>query len=269
MSKNKILIAGNWKMNKTSAEAKSLVAEIVAGCGKETKVDVAVCPPFTALESAATSLKGSNVILGAQNVYVKADGAFTGEISTGMLVEVGCKAVILGHSERRQYFAETDAFVNEKSLVALKAGLMPIICVGETLAEREAGKMLEVVTRQTVGALKGMTESDAAKIVIAYEPVWAIGTGKTATPAMAQEVHAAIRALLVKQFGAAGKGVRILYGGSMKPENASELLDQADIDGGLIGGAALKSKSFLELVTIAASKCKTGEGHHHCSCGCH
>jgi triosephosphate isomerase len=261
MSKNKILIAGNWKMNKTSAEAKTLCAEIVAGCGKETKVDVAVCPPFTALESAASALKGSNVILGAQNVYVKADGAYTGEISTGMLVEVGCKAVILGHSERRQYFKETDEFINEKSLVALKAGLMPIICVGETLAEREAGKMLEVVTRQTVGALKGMSEADAAKIVIAYEPVWAIGTGKTATPAMAQEVHAAIRKLLVEQFGKAGNGVRILYGGSMKPENASELLDQQDIDGGLIGGAALKSKSFLELVTIAKSK--------NVSCGCH
>jgi triosephosphate isomerase len=267
MSKNKILIAGNWKMNKTTAEAKALVAEIVAGCGSETKVDVAVCPPFTALESAAGSLKGSNVILGAQNVYVKADGAYTGEVSAPMLVEVGCKAVILGHSERRQYFGETDAFINEKSLVALKAGLMPIICVGETLEEREAGKMMEVVTRQTVGALKGMTESDAAKIVIAYEPVWAIGTGKTATPEMAQEVHAAIRALLVKQFGAAGNGVRILYGGSMKPENASELLDQADIDGGLIGGAALKAKSFLELVTIAQSK--GGNSGHKCCCSCH
>jgi triosephosphate isomerase (TIM) len=269
MSKNKILIAGNWKMNKTSAEAKALVAEIVAGCGNQSKVDVAVCPPFTALESAASSLKGSNVILGAQNVYVKADGAFTGEISTGMLVEVGCKAVILGHSERRQYFAESDAFVNEKALVSIKAGLLPIICVGETLAEREAGKMLEVVTRQTVGALKGMTAADASRIVIAYEPVWAIGTGKTATPAMAQEVHAAIRKLLVDQFGAAGNGVQILYGGSMKPENASELLDQPDIDGGLIGGAALKAKSFLELVTIAESKCKPDEGHHHCHCGCH
>ena len=268
MSKNKILIAGNWKMNKTTAEAKALVAEIVAGCGSQSKVDVAVCPPFTALESAASSIKGSSVILGAQNVYVKADGAFTGEISTGMLVEVGCKAVILGHSERRQYFGESDAFVNEKGLVCLKAGLTPIICVGETLEEREAGKMLEVVTRQTVGALNGMSEADAAKIVIAYEPVWAIGTGKTATPEMAQEVHAAIRALLVKQFGAAGKGVRILYGGSMKPENASELLDQADIDGGLIGGAALKAKSFLELVTIAASK-SNGESGHKCCCGCH
>jgi triosephosphate isomerase len=209
------------------------------------------------------------VVLGAQNVYVKADGAYTGEISTGMLVEVGCKAVILGHSERRQYFKETDEFINEKSLVSLKAGLMPIICVGETLQEREGNKTLEVVSRQVKGALKGMTEADAAKIVIAYEPVWAIGTGKTATPAMAQEVHAAIRKLLVEQFGKAGNGVRILYGGSMKPENASELLDQQDIDGGLIGGAALKAKSFLELVTIAVSKCKTGEGHHHCSCGCH
>jgi triosephosphate isomerase (TIM) len=271
MSKNKILIAGNWKMNKTSAEAKTLVAEIVAGCGKQSKVDVAVCPPFTALESAAAALKGSNVILGAQNVYVKADGAYTGEISTGMLVEVGCRAVILGHSERRQYFKESDEFVNEKSLVALKAGLMPIICVGETLAEREANKTLEVVTTQVTGTLKGMTAADAANLVVAYEPVWAIGTGKVATPAMAQEVHSVIRKLLVDQFGVAGKGVRILYGGSMKPENASELLDQPDIDGGLIGGAALKAKSFLELVTIAGSKSSSqsqSQGNGHCHC-CH
>jgi len=254
MSKNKILIAGNWKMNKTSAEAKSLCAEIVAGLAGQNKIEVAVCPPFTALESAAGALKGSNVVLGAQNVYVKADGAYTGEISTGMLVEVGCKTVILGHSERRQYFSETDAFINEKAAVALKAGLMPIICVGETLAEREAGKTLDVVTTQTVGTLKGFTAADAAKIVIAYEPVWAIGTGRVATPAMAQEVHAVIRKLLVQQFGEAGNGVRILYGGSMKPDNASELLDQPDIDGGLIGGASLKARSFLELVTIAKSK---------------
>ena len=264
MSKNKILIAGNWKMNKTSAEAKSLCAEIVSGLKGQDKVDVTVCPPFTALESAATTLKGSKVVLGAQNVYVKADGAYTGEVSAPMLVEIGCKAVILGHSERRQYFGETDAFINEKSLVALKAGLTPIICVGETLAERDAGKTLEVVTTQVTGTLKGMTEADAAKIVIAYEPVWAIGTGKVATPAMAQEVHASIRGLLVKQFGAAGNGVRILYGGSMKPDNASELLDQQDIDGGLIGGASLKAKSFLELVEIAQSKGNSG----HCCCCC-
>ncbi|MFA5257341.1 MAG: triose-phosphate isomerase [Opitutales bacterium] len=263
MAKNKILIAGNWKMNKTSTEAKSLVAEIVAGCGKETKVDVAVYPPFTALESAAASLNGSNVILGAQNVYVKTDGAYTGEISAPMLVEVGCKSVILGHSERRQYFGETDEFINQKARVALKAGLMPIICVGETLAEREAGKILEVVTRQTVEALKGMTEDDADNIIIAYEPVWAIGTGKVASAAMAQDVHALIRILLIKQFGIPGSGIRILYGGSMKPENASELLDQPDIDGGLIGGASLNGKSFLELVAIALSKC-----NHGCGGGC-
>ncbi|MBN1403832.1 MAG: triose-phosphate isomerase [Opitutales bacterium] len=260
MSKNKILIAGNWKMNKTTAEARSLVSEIVAGAGSQTKVDVAVCPPFTALESAAASLKGSSVMLGAQNVYVKDSGAYTGEISASMLKEVGCSCVILGHSERRQYFGESDAFINEKTKVAQAAGLLPIVCVGETLAEREAGKMLEVVSTQTTGALAGVT--DAANLVIAYEPVWAIGTGKTATPEMAQEVHAAIRALLVKQFGEAGNKVRILYGGSMNPANASELLDQADIDGGLIGGAALKSASFLELVAIASSK-----GGCCCCCG--
>ncbi len=263
MAKNKILIAGNWKMNKTGAEAKALCAEIVAGLAGQDKVDVTVCPTFTALESAASALAGSKVVLGAQNVYVKADGAYTGEISTGMLLAAGCKAVILGHSERRQYFGETDAFINEKALVAVKAGLTPIVCVGETLAEREAGKTLEVVTTQVTGTLKGMTADDAKNLVVAYEPVWAIGTGKVATPAMAQEVHAAIRALLVKQFGAAGNGVRILYGGSMKPDNASELLDQPDIDGGLIGGASLKAKSFLELVTIAQSK---GISGHHCCC---
>jgi len=262
MSKNKILIAGNWKMNKTSAEARTLVSEIVAGCGKSTSVDVAVCPPFTALESAAAALKGSTVKLGAQNVYTKASGAYTGEISTGMLTEIGCSCVILGHSERRQYFGETDASVNEKTKVAIAAGLQAIVCVGETLEERESGKMLEVVTRQTVEGLKDIT--DASLIVIAYEPVWAIGTGKTATPEMAQEVHAAIRALLVKQFADAGKGVRILYGGSMNPANASELLDQADIDGGLIGGAALKSASFLDLIKIACSKNDSGD---KCCCG--
>jgi triosephosphate isomerase len=263
MSKNKILIAGNWKMNKTTAEARSLVAEIVAAAGSQTKVDVAVCPPFTALESAAASLKGSKIALGAQNVYVKDSGAYTGEISAGMLVEVGCSCVILGHSERRQYFGETDASVNEKSIVALKAGLIPVICVGETLAEREGNKTIDVVTTQTVGALKGLSAADAAKIVIAYEPVWAIGTGKTATPEMAQEVHAVIRKLLVAQFGDAGKGVRILYGGSMNPANASALLDQADIDGGLIGGAALKSATFVELITIASTK-----DRGCCGCGC-
>lgn len=269
MAKNKILIAGNWKMNKTASEAKVLVKEIVAACGAQTKVDVAVCPPFTALASASEALAGSTVKLGAQNVYTKASGAYTGEISTDMLKDVGCSCVILGHSERREYFKESDAFVNEKALVSLKAGLQVIICVGEKLEEREAGKTLDVVSTQTVGALKGMTEADAANVVIAYEPVWAIGTGKVATPAMAQEVHAAIRALLVKQFGEAGKGVRILYGGSMKPENASELLDQQDIDGGLIGGAALKAASFAELVSIASSKCDCEDGGHHCCCGCH
>lgn len=263
MSKNKILIAGNWKMNKTGKEATSLVTEIVAGCGKETKVDVAVFPPFTSLESAAKSLEGSNLILGAQNVYVKDDGAYTGEISAPMLVEVGCKSVILGHSERRQYFGETDEFINEKAHAALRAGLMPIICVGESLAEQEAGKMLEVITRQTTAALKGMTEEDADNIVMAYEPVWAIGTGKVASADIAQGVHALIRILLIKQFGIPGSGVRILYGGSMKPENAAKLLEQPDIDGGLIGGASIVAKSFLELVAIALARFNQG-----CGCGC-
>jgi triosephosphate isomerase len=256
MQKNnrKYLIAGNWKMNKTATEAKELIKEIDVAVGQQTDVAVAVCPPFTALEAAASLLEDSNVQLGAQNMYPKAEGAYTGEISAVMLRDLYCSFVVLGHSERREYFCETDEFINEKVVAALESNLKPILCVGETLEHREAEKTLEVVGTQLRGGLKGVTEENADNIVVAYEPVWAIGTGKTATPEMAQEVHAYIRKLLVEQFGDAGNKVRILYGGSMKPENASELLDQADIDGGLIGGAALKSKSFAELVTIAKSK---------------
>lgn len=256
MQKNnrKYLIAGNWKMNKTAAEARELIKEINAVVGQKTDVAVAVCPPFTALESAAELLKDTNIQLGAQNMYPKAEGAYTGEISAVMLRELYCSFVILGHSERREYFGESDAFINEKVIAALESNLKPILCVGETLSQRESGEMLSVIETQMKGGLKGIGEDNGENIVIAYEPVWAIGTGKTATPEMAQEVHAFIRKLLVEQFGETGTKVRILYGGSMKPENASELLDQPDIDGGLIGGAALKAKSFAELVTIAQSK---------------
>ena len=247
------LIAGNWKMNKTASEGQTLAQEIVAAVGSETKVDIVVCPPFTGLHIAAAALGGSSLRLGAQNCHTEASGAYTGEISAAMLRAVCCDYVILGHSERRQYFGESDAFINKKVHAALKNGLQPILCVGELLAERESGKTLEVVKTQTLGGLEGVAKEDASKVVIAYEPVWAIGTGKVATTAQAQEVHAFIRSLLAERFGAeAAAGMRILYGGSMKPSNAPELLAQPDVDGGLIGGASLEAKSFAELVAAAA-----------------
>ncbi len=250
----KKLIAGNWKMNKTSADASTLVQEIVAEVGRVTDVDILVCPPFTSLESAGKLLEGSNVKLGAQNMHHEASGAYTGEISASMLRSTFATYVILGHSERRTYFAENDKFVNQKVLAALKNQLKPVLCVGETLAERESGATLKVVQTQLEGALEGVSKEQATSVVVAYEPVWAIGTGKVATTEQAQEVHAFIRSLLVKLFGdAIAQKVRILYGGSMKPSNAPELLAQKDIDGGLIGGASLESRSFVELVEAAAA----------------
>lgn len=248
----KKLIAGNWKMNKTSAEALSLSKEIVAEVGKVTDVDIVVCPPFTSIETVSKAVDGSTVKLGAQNMHPETSGAFTGEVSAQMLRALFATHVILGHSERRAYFGETDAFINKKVLAALKHQLKPILCVGETLAEREGGTTLKVVETQTVGGLAGVSKEDAATVVIAYEPVWAIGTGKVATTEQAQEVHAFIRSLLVKLYGEAiAQKVRILYGGSMKPQNAPELLAQKDIDGGLIGGAALEVRSFVDLVKAA------------------
>ena len=250
----KKLIAGNWKMNKTSADASTLVQEIVAEVGRVTDVDILVCPPFTSLESAGKLLEGSNVKLGAQNMHHEASGAYTGEISASMLRSTFATYVILGHSERRTYFAENDKFINQKVLAALKNQLKPVLCVGETLAERESGATLKVVQTQLEGALEGVSKEQATSVVVAYEPVWAIGTGKVATTEQAQEVHAFIRSLLVKLFGdAIAQKVRILYGGSMKPSNAPELLAQKDIAGGLIGGASLESRSFVELVKAAAS----------------
>jgi len=248
----KKLIAGNWKMNKTSADAVALVQEIVTAVGRNTDVDVVVCPPFTSLESVFKALDGSTVKLGAQNMHHEASGAFTGEISAGMLRSLFTSYVILGHSERRTYFNETDSFINQKVIAALKAQLKPILCVGETLAEREAGSTLKVVQTQLEAALEGVSKDLATSVVIAYEPVWAIGTGKVATTEQAQEVHAFIRGLLTKIFGSATAGrMRILYGGSMKPSNAPELLGQKDIDGGLIGGASLEARSFIELLQAA------------------
>ncbi len=245
-------IAGNWKMNNTAAKATELINAINAQIAGETSVDVAVCPTFTALDAASKALAGSNVKLGAQNMYTKANGAYTGEIAADMLKEFNCTYVILGHSERREYFKETDAFINEKVKAVLENGMKPILCVGEKLEEREAGKTIDIVSTQTTEGLAGISKEAAENVVIAYEPVWAIGTGKTATPEMAQEVHAEIRKVLTNLFGAeTAEKMQILYGGSMKPENADDLLKEKDIDGGLIGGAALKADSFVALVKSA------------------
>jgi triosephosphate isomerase len=250
----KKLIAGNWKMNKTSADAVQLVKDIVPAAAKDHYVEVVICPPFTALESVARALEGSAAKLGAQNMHPEPSGAYTGEISAGMLRALFASYVILGHSERRTYFKETDAFINQKVLAALKSQLKPILCVGETLQEREAGATLKVIQTQLEQGLQNVAKDIATTVVIAYEPIWAIGTGKVATTAQAQEVHAFIRGLLTNLFGEAiAQKIRILYGGSMKPANAPELLAQKDIDGGLIGGASLEARSFVELINAAAA----------------
>lgn len=239
-------------MNKTPSEAVKLVEEIKAAVGRQTEAAVVLCTPFTALDCAGKLIEGSTLQLGAQNMHPEGSGAFTGEISAAMLRELFVSHVILGHSERRTLFGEADAFINKKVLAALEARLKPIFCIGETLAEREAGQTLEVVGTQLKAGLAGVTTERADNVIVAYEPVWAIGTGKNATAAQAQEVHAFIRAELAKLFGQGiADKIRILYGGSMKPANAAELLAQPDIDGGLIGGASLESKSFVELVEAA------------------
>ena len=246
----KIFIAGNWKMNKTVAEATELVAGLKANAGKVGNVDVAVCPTFTTLASVVEALKDTPIKVGSQNISWAESGAFTGEISAAMLNEVGVDYAIIGHSERRQYFGETDETVNARTKAALAADILPIVCIGETLEQREAGDTEQVVKTQTEAGLAGLTNEEAAKITLAYEPVWAIGTGRTATPQMAQEVHAFLRSVLVGMFGAEVAAViRIQYGGSMKPANAAELLAQPDIDGGLIGGASLKADDFSGIVT--------------------
>jgi len=247
-------IAGNWKMNKTVAEATALVRELRSAVSMvRDRVEIAVAPPFTALHPVAKALEDSNISLAGQNCHAEASGAFTGEVAAPMLKEVGCSWVILGHSERRQYFGETDAGVNRKVAAVLKAGMLPIICVGETLAEREAGKTLSVVETQVRGCLAGFGKDEGAKFVIAYEPVWAIGTGKTATTRQAQEVHEHIRGLLVQLWGRdAAEAVRIQYGGSVKADNAAELLSQPDIDGALVGGASLKVADFATIVKAKA-----------------
>jgi len=248
----KKIIAGNWKMNKTVSEAESLSEAIKRELDSEAKVDVVLCPPFIAINAVSKAVSGTQIAVGAQNMHYEASGAYTGEISAEMLREQYCRYVILGHSERRQYFGETNESVNKKTFAALAAGLKPIVCVGESLEEREADKVEEVITTQINGSLAGLSEADFKNVVVAYEPVWAIGTGKTASPEQAQDVHAMIRGLLVKLSSqATADTVRIQYGGSMKPSNAAELLSKPDIDGGLIGGAALDATSFIGIVKAA------------------
>jgi triosephosphate isomerase len=242
-------VCGNWKMHKTQAESRALVqalAPLVAGLAG--KVQVAVAPPFTSLAAAGDALAGTGMELAAQDVHWEAQGAFTGEVSAAMLADAGCRHGIVGHSERRQLFGETDETVRKKVGALLAAGIRPIVCVGELLAEREAGRTLEVVGRQVRGGLAGLAPEAVASLTVAYEPVWAIGTGKTATTAQAQEVHAAIRALLRELAGAAADQVRIQYGGSVKPDNAAELMSQPDVDGALVGGASLKADDFAKIV---------------------
>jgi triosephosphate isomerase len=245
----KPIIAGNWKMNTTVDEAKALVEDLKPRVSDVTDVEVVVCPPFISLVPVAELVKDSNIGLGAQNIYWEKSGAFTAEVSGPMLKSAGCTYVIIGHSERRQYFGETDETVNKRVVAALEEGLKPIVCVGETLDERESEKTFEVVKRQINGGLAGLSTAQMETIVIAYEPIWAIGTGRTATPDQAQEVHAFIRKLLVDMFGeATANATRIQYGGSVKPNNATELMGQADIDGALVGGASLKADSFAQIV---------------------
>jgi triosephosphate isomerase len=250
----RIFIAGNWKMNKTVAEALTLVRDLRGLVSMvRDRVEIAVAPPFTAVHPVGRALDGSNIGLAGQNCHWEASGAFTGEVSAGMLKEAGCQYVIVGHSERRQYFGETDETANKRVQAVVKAGMKPILCVGETLPEREAGKTLEVVTRQLKGGLAGFGAADVAQFVVAYEPVWAIGTGKNATSDQAQEVHAHLRETLTALVGReAAEQVRIQYGGSVKPENAAELLGKPDVDGALVGGASLKAADFAAIVKAGA-----------------
>lgn len=245
----KKIVAGNWKMNKTVEEAVALAEGIKLDLGDCVDVEVVVCPPFTALKSVSDIVSETQVKLGCQNMSSEDDGAFTGEISHTMLKELFVKYVILGHSERREYYKETDFWVNKKVKKALEKNLRPIVCVGETLEDRESGNTEKVVETQVRGSLADITAEQFENVVVAYEPVWAIGTGKTATAEQAQEVHAFIRGIIADMVGQeAADGLRIQYGGSMKPANAAELMSQPDIDGGLIGGAALDAVSFAGIV---------------------
>jgi triosephosphate isomerase len=245
-------MAGNWKMHLDRAGAVALAARVASRASEYAGVEIAVCPPFVYLEAVAAAIAGSPVALGAQNMYYQAQGAFTGEISPPMLVDLGCKYVILGHSERRAIFRESNDDINKKVHAAMAAGLTPIVCVGEQLAQREAGRTLEVVREQFDGSLAGVSGEQMATIVIAYEPVWAIGTGKVATPEQAEQVHADLRKLIESRYNAqVAAEVRIQYGGSVKPDNAGTLMSQTNIDGALVGGASLKAEDFFGILAGA------------------
>jgi len=245
----KLIIAGNWKMNKTVAEALDLVRSLKLELANVKEVDIVVCPPFTALGEVSKSILDSNLRLGAQNLSEHNVGAFTGEIAAVMLKEFSVRYVILGHSERRQHQKESDALIAKKALAAHGAALKPIVCVGETLAERESGQMEKVLDTQLRGSLGGLTKEQMTETIVAYEPVWAIGTGQTATTAQAQAAHSFIRGLLARLFDdTVARRVRIQYGGSVKPSNARELMSQLDVDGALVGGASLESRSFADII---------------------
>jgi len=252
----KKIIAGNWKMNKTQAEARTLVQDLLQEIGRFDEAEIVLCPPFTALVAVSELLNDvSNVRLGAQNMHEAASGAYTGEISAGMLRELYVRYVIIGHSERRQYFHETNAIVNRKTKAALAAELRPIVCIGETLPERESGKWKSVLETQIVEGFAGFGDKELADIIIAYEPIWAIGTGKTASAAQAEETHQFIRKVIADKFSnAASERIRIQYGGSVKPENAKELLSKPDIDGALVGGASLDARGFTAIIKNACSE---------------
>ena len=248
MSRQKF-VAGNWKMFTTTSVARQLAAGVVQGLGQENRVSVAVCPPYPFLAVVAEVLRGSRVTLGAQNVYPEKEGAFTGEVSPGMLLDVGCRHVIIGHSERRHILKETDAFINRKVHAALATGLHVILCIGETLDQREANQTESVLETQLTGGLAGLASDKLGSLVIAYEPVWAIGTGRNATPEQAQQAHAFVRGRIRQMFGEkVASELLIQYGGSVKPDNAASLLGQPDVDGALVGGASLKADQFLAIV---------------------
>ncbi len=248
----KTIIAGNWKMNNTPSQTKTFVEELKASIGKVKFCEVVLCVPFVDITNAIKATRGSKISIAAQNMHYAESGAYTGEISAKMLVELGVKYVVLGHSERRQYFGETDKTVNLKTISALEAGLRPIVCIGESLEEREQGVVFETIRRQVKIALLNVSEDQVKKVVIAYEPIWAIGTGVTATSDQAQEVNASIREVLREMYGArTARAITIQYGGSMNAKNANELLSKPDIDGGLIGGASLKCEDFTAVVNGA------------------
>ena len=249
----KTIIAGNWKMNKTASETAAFAAEIKPLLPKERKCEAVICLPALNITTAQKAFKGTHISIGAETVHYENSGAFTGEITTGMLSDIGVKYVIIGHSERRQYYNETDFTVNRKVRAAVDAGLTPIICVGESLQQRELGVETELLSYQLMTAISGLSAAQVKKIVIAYEPVWAIGTGKTATAQQAEEICAHIRACIRKKYDArTARAVSILYGGSMNVQNAAELLSMPDIDGGLIGGASLKPADFAKLIELSA-----------------